>query len=147
MTGAAPSETELWNLSNLETFVTNNISRVVYRETVSFKFTYNGFKHQRIIQRMPIDATEFNALVASSEQPVYTQTDIDNGAIQTDNSLYALIYFPDKDPTQNTSGNDLVILVPNVGIGPDDFVSLTKTTFEAGESLYLKNIFIILTTC
>lgn len=144
MTGAAPSETELWNLSNLETFVTANQTKVVYRETTSFKFSYNGFKQQRVIQRIPIDSTPFNALVASSAQPNYTQAEINNGAIKTDNSLYALIYFPDKDATQNTAGNDLVLLIPNVGTGPDDFVSLSKSTFAAAEQVYLKNITISL---
>ena len=144
MTGAAPSETELWNLTDLEAFVTANESKVVYRETCTFNFSYNGFKHQRVIQRMPIDTTPFTSLVASQAQPTYTQEEIEAGAIKTDNSLYALIYFKDKDATLNVAGNDMIMLIPNVGTQPDDFVSLSSVNFTAGDSLYLKNITISL---
>lgn len=144
MTGAAPTETELWNLTDLEAFVTANESKVVYRETCTFNFTYNSHKHQRVIQRMPIDSTPFISLVASQAQPTYTQEEIEAGAIKTDNSLYALIYFKDKDTTLNTAGNDMIMLVPNVGTKPDDFISLSQTSFAAGASLYLKNITISL---
>ena len=144
MTGAAPSETELWNLTDLEAFVTANESKVVYRENCTFSFSYNGFKHQRVIQRMPIDSTPFTPLVSTLVQPTYTQEEIEAGAIKTDNSLYALIYFKDKDTTLNTIGNDMIMLVPNVGTQPDDFVSLSKVNFSAGDSLYLRNITISL---
>lgn len=140
MTGAAPTETELWNLTDLEAFVTANESKVVYRETCTFNFTYNSHKHQRVIQRMPIDSTPFTALVASQAQPTYTQEEIGTGAIKTDNSLYALIYFKDKDTTLNVADNDMIMLIPNVGTQPDDFVSLSSVNFTADDSLYLKNI-------
>lgn len=144
MTGAAPTETELWNLTDLEAFVTANESKVVYRETCTFNFTYNSHKHQRVIQRMPIDTTPFTPLVSFQAQPTYTQEEIDAGAIKTDNSIYALIYFKDKDTTLNVVGNDMIMLIPNVGTQPDDFVSLSSVNFTAGDSLYLKNITISL---
>lgn len=44
-------------------------------------------------------------------------------------SLWALIKIPDKDVTQNTTGNDLILFVPNVGTNKDDSIYLSTTEF------------------
>ena len=140
-TGTAPTEPEMWNLTNFTNYVTANADTLVYQETTQLQFSYDGFKHKRVIQRYPVDSTAITPLIAPIAQD---QAEIDLGAIKTDNSLYALIYCPDKDTTLNTVGNDLVLLVPNVGTGSTDFCSLSKTNFTAGESMYFRNLTISL---
>ena len=140
-TGTAPTEPEMWNLTNFTNYVTANADTLVYQETTQLQFSYDGFKHKRVIQRYPIDSTPINPLIAPIAQD---QAEIDLGAIKTDNSLYALIYCPDKDATLNTVGNDLVLLIPNVGTSSTDFCSLSKVNFAAGESIYFRNLTISL---
>lgn len=140
-TGTAPTEPEMWNLTNFTNYVTANADTLVYQETTQLQFSYDGFKHKRVIQRYPVDSTAITPLIAPIAQD---QAQIDLGAIKTDNSLYALIYCPDKDTTLNTVGNDLVLLVPNVGTGSTDFCSLSKVNFAAGESMYFRNLTISL---
>ena len=141
-TGTAPSETDLWNLSNFSAYVTANTSKLVYQETTQLQFSYDGFKHKRVIQRYPIDSTAITPLIASIAQDSAAVTA--GTAIGTDNSLYALVYCPDKDTTLNTTGNDLIMLIPNVGSGATDFCSLSKTNFAANESMYFRNLTISL---
>lgn len=140
-TGTAPTEPEMWNLTNFTNYVTANADTLVYQETTQLQFSYDGFKHKRVIQRYPVDSTAITPLVSPIAQD---QAEIDLGAIKTDNSLYALIYCPDKDTTLNTVGNDLVLLVPNVGTGSTDFCSLSKVNFTAGDSIYFRNLTISL---
>ena len=140
-TGTAPTEPEMWNLTNFTDYVTANADTLVYQETTQLQFSYDGFKHKRVIQRYPVDSTVITPLIAPIAQD---QAEIDLGAIKTDNSLYALIYCPDKDTTLNTVGNDLVLLVPNVGTGSTDFCSLSKVNFTAGDSIYFRNLTISL---
>ena len=140
-TGTAPTEPEMWNLTNFTDYVTANADTLVYQETTQLQFSYDGFKHKRVIQRYPVDSTVITPLVSPIAQD---QAEIDLGAIKTDNSLYALIYCPDKDTTLNTVGNDLVLLVPNVGTGSTDFCSLSKVNFTAGDSIYFRNLTISL---
>ena len=140
-TGTAPTEPEMWNLTNFTNYVTANADTLVYQETTQLQFSYDGFKHKRVIQRYPVDSTVITPLIAPIAQD---QSEIDLGAIKTDNSLYALIYCPDKDTTLNTVGNDLVLLVPNVGTGSTDFCSLSKVNFTAGDSIYFRNLTISL---
>ena len=140
-TGTAPTEPEMWNLTNFDNYVTANADTLVYQETTQLQFSYDGFKHKRVIQRYPVDSTIITPLIAPIAQD---QAEIDLGAIKTDNSLYALIYCPDKDTTLNTVGNDLVLLVPNVGTGSTDFCSLSKVNFTAGDSIYFRNLTISL---
>lgn len=140
-TGTAPTEPVMWNLTNFTNYVTANADTLVYQETTQLQFSYDGFKHKRVIQRYPIDSTVITPLIAPIAQD---QAEINLGAIKTDNSLYALIYCPDKDATLNTVGNDLVLLVPNVGTGSTDFCSLSKVNFAAGESIYFRNLTISL---
>lgn len=140
-TGTAPTEPEMWNLTNFTDYVTANADTLVYQETTQLQFSYDGFKHKRVIQRYPVDSTAITPLVSPIAQD---QAEIDLGAIKTDNSLYALIYCPDKDTTLNTVGNDLVLLVPNVGTGSTDFCSLSKVNFTAGDSIYFRNLTISL---
>ena len=136
-TGTAPTESELWNLSNFNAYVTANTAKLVYQETTQLQFTYDGFKHKRVIQRYPVDSTAISPLIAPIAQDAAAVT---AGAIETANSLYALVYCPDKDTTLNTTGNDLVLMIPGVGSSPTDFCSLSKTNFAAGESMYLRNL-------
>ena len=140
-TGTAPTEQQVWDLGNFTEYVTNNTSTLVYQETTQLQFTYDGFKHKRVIQRYPVDSTNIVPLIDSITQDAAA---IEAGAIETPNSLYALVYCPDKDTTLNTTGNDLVILLPNVGSGSTDFCSLSKVNFAAGESIYFRNLTISL---
>ena len=140
-TGTAPTEQQVWDLSNFSAYVTANTANLVYQETTQLQFTYDGFKHKRTIQRYPVDSTSISPLVAPIAQDPAA---IEAGALETPNSLYALVYCPDKDTTLNTTDNDLVILVPNVGSGPTDFCSLSKVNFAAGESMYFRNLTISL---
>lgn len=134
MTGDTPTETELWNLSNLNTFLAANTDKIVYQETTQLQFRYEGALHKRIIQRYPVDSKKITALV----DPI-AKTGAE-GTINTNNSLYALIYCPDLDVTQNTVDNDLILLIPNVGSGSDDYLSLSKVNFTAGEEITLRNM-------
>lgn len=134
MTGDTPTETELWNLSNLNTFLAANTDKIVYQETTQLQFRYEGALHKRIIQRYPIDSKKITTLVASIAKTGAA------GTINTVNSLYALVYCPDLDATQNTVGNDLVLLIPSVGTGLDDYLSLSKVNFTAGEEITLRNM-------
>lgn len=140
-TGTAPTEQQVWDLANFNAYVTANTSKLVYQETTQLQFSYDGYKHKRVIQRYPIDSTAISPLVATVTQDAAAIT---AGAIETPNSLYALVYCPDKDVTLNTTGNDLIIFIPNVGSGPTDFCSLSKTNFTAGESIYFRNLTISL---
>ncbi len=136
-TGTAPTEQEMWNLSNFDAYVTANTAKLVYQETTQLQFTYDGHKHKRVIQRYPVDSTGISPLIAPIAQDPAAVT---AGAIETANSLYALVYCPDKDVTLNTTGNDLVLLIPGVGSSSTDFCSLSKTNFIAGENMYLRNL-------
>lgn len=140
-TGTAPTEQQVWDLSNFSAYVTANTANLVYQETTQLQFTYDGFKHKRVIQRYPVDSIAISPLVAPIAQDPAA---IEAGALETPNSLYALVYCPDKDTTLNTVGNDLVILVPNVGSGPTDFCSISKVNFTAGDSIYFRNLTISL---
>lgn len=139
-TGTAPDETAIWNLTNFNDYVTANIANLVYQETTQLQFSYDGFKHKRVIQRYPVDSTPITPLVAPVAQNLLDHP----AAIETTNSLYALVYCPDKDTTLNTAGNDLVLFIPGVGSTSTDFCSLSKTNFTAGESMYFRNLTISL---
>ena len=139
-TGTAPDETAIWNLTNFNDYVTANAANLVYQETTQLQFSYDGFKHKRVIQRYPIDSTPITALIAPVAQNLLDHP----AAIETANSLYALVYCPDKDTTLNTAGNDLVLFIPGVGSTSTDFCSLSKTNFTAGESIYFRNLTISL---
>ena len=136
-TGTAPTEQQVWDLSNFSAYVTDNTSTLVYQETTQLQFTYDGFKHKRTIQRYPVDSTSISPLVAPQTQDAGA---IAAGALETPNSLYALVYCPDKDTTLNTTGNDLVLFIPNVGSGSTDFCSLSKVDFAANENIYFRNL-------
>lgn len=136
-TGTAPTEQQVWNLANFNDYVTANTANLVYQETTQLKFTYDGFKHKRVIQRYPIDSTNITTLTGVVAQDSVA---IAAGALETPNSLYALVYCPDKDTTLNTTGNDLVLFIPNVGSGATDFCSLSKTNFTSGENIYFRNL-------
>lgn len=134
MTGDTPTETDLWDLANLTTFLAANTDKIVYQETTQLQFRYEGALHKRIIQRYPVDSKKITALV----DPIAKTGAV--GTINTTNSLYALVYCPDLDATQNTVGNDLVMLIPNVGTGADDYLSLSKVNFVAGEEITFRNM-------
>ena len=139
-TGTAPTEQQVWDLANFNAYVTANNANLVYQETTQLQFSYDGYKHKRVIQRYPVDSTNITTLCA----PVAQDLVANPNAIETAHSLYALVYCPDKDTTLNTTGNDLIILVPNVGSGATDFCSLSKYDFAAGENIYLRNLTISL---
>ena len=136
-TGTAPTEQQVWDLSNFNEYVTANTDKLVYQETTQLKFTYDGYKHKRVIQRWPVDSTNITTLTGVVAQDAGA---IAAGALETPNSLYALVYCPDKDTTLNTTGNDLVLFIPNVGSGATDFCSLSKTNFTSGENIYFRNL-------
>ena len=142
-TGTAPTEQALWNLTNFNDYVTAHASTLVYQETTTLQFSYDGFKHKRVIQRYPVDSTAISPLIAPIAQD-HTNTPAGEDAIHTPNDLYALVYCPDKDVTLNTTGNDLVFLLPGVGSGSTDFFSLSNTTFQAGDPIYLRNMTVAL---
>ena len=48
-TGTAPTEPEMWNLTNFDNYVTANADTLVYQETTQLQFSYDGFKHKRVI--------------------------------------------------------------------------------------------------
>lgn len=134
MTGDTPTETDLWDLADLTTFLAANTDKIVYQETTQLQFRYEGALHKRIIQRYPVDSKKITALV----DPIAKTNTV--GTINTTNSLYALVYCPDLDATQNTLGNDLIMLIPNVGTGADDYLSLSKVDFVAGEEITFRNM-------
>mgnify|MGYP003586430032 FL=1 len=136
-TGDAPTEAALWNITNFQTYVTSNSANLVYTGTLSLEFSYDGFKQKRQIQKMPIDSVLFTTGCASVAQ---TQTALDNGSIKTDHDLFALVYCPDKDNTLNTTGNDLIFLVSDVGSTSSSFCNVSKTSFTSGESVYFRNL-------
>lgn len=136
-TGTAPTEQDIWDLSNFESYCTTNASTLVYKETTQLQFKYEGLKHKRVIQRYPVDSTNLTTLCDFQAQDAEA---IAAGHIETSNSLYALVYCPDKDTTLNTAGNDLVFFLPDVGSTPTSNVSLSKTTFVTGDQIYLRNL-------
>jgi len=142
-TGTAPTEQTLWNLTNLEEYITANADKLVYQETTQLKFSYDGFKHKRVIQRWPVDSTNITILndkVLQDLESVPAGEDV----ISTPNDLYALVYCPDKDVTLNTTGNDLIFLLPNVGSGSTDFCSLSTTDFAKDSEIYFRNLTVAL---
>lgn len=234
MTGNCPDTDKLWNLTNLEEFLTNNHSKLVYREKTQIRFTYDGNKQKRILQRMPIDSieifaqhgvipqdytsnivvsdgsaeyqeafeqyqlalAEYNNLLtiyerdfdqyqldleeynnpSDPENPTITEEPVapvapvaptepvapaptppeqPKGGIETemnpdsaipeakriisDNGIYALIKIPHKEASANTAGNDLIMLISNVGSLPDDFISISDTNFIQGKKFNLRN--------
>ena len=142
-TGTAPTEQSLWNLTNFNDYVTTNTDKLVYQETTQLQFSYDGYKHKRVIQRWPVDSTPINPLMAPVAQDL---TGIPEGEdpIESSNNLYALVYCPDKDTTLNTTGNDLVFLLPGIGSGSTDFCSLSSTNFQAGDPIYFRNMTVAL---
>lgn len=142
-TGTAPSEETLWNLSNFNDYVAANTATLVYQETTQLKFSYDGPKHKRVIQRWPVDSTGMTPLVSPVAQDLNTIPENET-AISTPNNLYALVYCPDKDTTLNTAGNDLVLLIPGVGSGTTDFCSLSHTNFQANDQIYFRNLTVAL---
>lgn len=141
LTGDAPTESALWDLTDLEAFLALNEDKIVYRETTNLKYSYDGYQLKRIIQRLPIDSTELIPLCDSQVQTIQGKNP---GEIVTANNLYALIYSPDKDNTLNTQGNDLIMLIPDVGTNPDSYLSISKTDFTQGETMYFRNLTISL---
>ena len=139
-TGTAPTENELWALGNFNDYVTANQDKLVYQETTQLEFSYDGYKHKRVIQKFPVDSTSFNPLIDIIPQDLVTKPD----AIPTPNSLYALVYCPDKDTTLNIPGNDLIMLIPEVGSGSSDFCSISNHNFKKDDSLYFRNLTIAL---
>ena len=139
-TGTAPTENELWALGNFNDYVTANQDKLVYQETTQLEFSYDGYKHKRVIQKFPVDSTPFNPLIDIIPQDLVTKPD----AIPTPNSLYALVYCPDKDTTLNIPGNDLIMLIPEVGSGSSDFCSISNHNFKKDDSLYFRNLTIAL---
>lgn len=141
LTGDAPTESALWDLTDLEAFLALNEDKIVYRETTDLKYSYDGFQLKRIIQRLPIDSTKMIPLCNPQVQTIQGENP---GEIVTANNLYALIYSPDKDNTLNTQGNDLIMLIPDVGTNPDSYLSISKTNFTQGETMYFRNLTISL---
>ena len=141
LTGDAPTESALWDLTDLEAFLALNEDKIVYRETTDLKYSYDGFQLKRIIQRLPINSTELIPLCDSQVQTIQGENP---GEIVTANNLYALIYSPDKDNTLNAQGNDLIMLIPDVGTNPDSYLSISKTNFTQGETMYFRNLTISL---
>ena len=139
-TGTAPTEDELHNIVDFEAFKVSNVDNLVYSETTQLQFKYDSYKHKRVIQRYPIDSIKFTPIVNPIEQDRVTTPE----AILTDNSLYALVYCPDKDTTLNIANNDLIILIPNVGTRSDDFMSLSKVDFTTEDEVDLRNMTIAL---
>lgn len=234
MTGNCPDTDKLWNLTNLEDFLVENHSKLVYREKTQIRFTYDGNKQKRILQRMPIDSieifaqhgvipqdytsnivvsdgsaeyqeafeqyqlalAEYNNLLtiyerdfdqyqldleeynnpSDPENPTITEEPVapvapvaptepvapaptppeqPKGGIETemnpdsaipeakriisDNGIYALIKIPHKEASANTAGNDLIMLISNVGSLPDDFISISDTNFIQGKKFNLRN--------
>ena len=142
-TGTAPTEQSLWNLTNFNDYVTANTDKLVYQETTQLQFSYDGYKHKRVIQRWPIDSTPINGLIAPIAQDLNSIPEGED-PIESSNNLYALVYCPDKDVTLNTIGNDLVFLLPGVGSGSTDFCSLSSTNFQAGDPIYFRNMTVAL---
>ena len=142
-TGTAPTEQSLWNLTNFNDYVTANTDKLVYQETTQLQFSYDGYKHKRVIQRWPVDSTPINPLIAPIAQDLNSIPEGED-PIESSNNLYALVYCPDKDTTLNTAGNDLVFLLPGVGSGSTDFCSLSKVDFEAGDPIYFRNMTVAL---
>lgn len=142
-TGTAPTEQSLWNLTNFNDYVTANTDKLVYQETTQLQFSYDGYKHKRVIQRWPIDSTPINPLMAPVAQDLNSIPEGED-PIASSNNLYALVYCPDKDTTLNTVGNDLVFLLPGVGSGSTDFCSLSSTNFQAGDPIYFRNMTVAL---
>ncbi len=139
-TGTTPTEDELHNIVDFEAFKVSNVDNLVYSETTQLQFKYDSYKHKRVIQRYPVDSIKFTPIVDPIEQDRVTTPE----AILTDNSLYALVYCPDKDTTLNIANNDLIILIPNVGTRSDDFMSLSKVDFTTEDEVYLRNMTIAL---
>lgn len=139
-TGTAPTEDELHNIVDFEAFKVSNVDNLVYSETTQLQFKYDSYKHKRVIQRYPVDSIKFTPIVNPIEQDRVTTPE----AILTDNSLYALVYCPDKDTTLNIANNDLIMLVPNVGTRSDDFMSLSKVDFTTEDEVDLRNMTIAL---
>ena len=139
-TGTAPTEDELHNIVDFEAFKVSNVDNLVYSETTQLQFKYDSYKHKRVIQRYPVDSIKFIPIVDPIEQDRVTTPE----AILTDNSLYALVYCPDKDTTLNIANNDLIILIPNVGTRSDDFMSLSKVDFTTEDEVDLRNMTIAL---
>ena len=142
-TGTAPTEQSLWNLTNFNDYVTANTDKLVYQETTQLQFSYDGYKHKRVIQRWPVDSTPINPLIAPIAQDLNSIPEGED-PIESSNNLYALVYCPDKDTTLNTTGNDLVFLLPGVGSGSTDFCSLSNTNFQAGDPIYFRNMTVAL---
>ena len=142
-TGTAPTEQSLWNLTNFNDYVTANTDKLVYQETTQLKFTYDGFKHKRVIQRWPVDSTNITILNDKVAQDLLSTPEGED-AISTPNDLYALVYCPDKDVTLNTTGNDLIFLLPGVGSGSTDFCSLSTTDFAKDSEIYFRNMTVAL---
>ena len=142
-TGTAPTEQALWNLTNFEDYKTANADKLIYQETTQLKFSYDGFKHKRVIQRWPVDSTNITILNDKVAQDLLSTPEGED-AISTPNNLYALVYCPDKDVTLNTTGNDLIFLLPNVGSGSTDFCSLSTTDFTKDSKIYFRNLTVAL---
>lgn len=142
-TGTAPTEQSLWNLTNFNDYVTANTDKLVYQETTQLQFSYDGYKHKRVIQRWPVDSTPINPLMAPIAQDLNSIPEGED-PIESSNNLYALVYCPDKDTTLNTTGNDLVFLLPGVGSGSTDFCSLSSTNFQASDPIYFRNMTVAL---
>lgn len=142
-TGTAPTEQSLWNLTNFDDYVTANTDKLVYQEATQLQFSYDGYKHKRVIQRWPVDSTPINPLMAPIAQDLNSIPEGED-PIESSNNLYALVYCPDKDTTLNTVGNDLVFLLPGVGSGSTDFCSLSSTNFQAGDPIYFRNMTVAL---
>lgn len=191
-TGTTPTENELWNITNLEDYITLNENKLIMTETCQFKFTYDGSQQKRVIQKWPVGITEFDALNSPTTfnkgtlspyhlnqftgefdaqgKPIekYSQTlnsltnleeiisieptgktnetsTMENGkTVIKKQNLWALVKIPDKDVTLNTTGNDLILFLPNVGTDTKDTVYLSSSTFQQNDKVELRNVTIAL---
>ena len=88
MTGNCPDTDTLWNITNLEDFLSNKQDKIVYREKHSVQFSYDGNKQKRIIQRLPINSIEIIAQNGVIPQNYVSNIVITDGSVEW-NEAYA----------------------------------------------------------
>ena len=88
MTGNCPDTDTLWNITNLEDFLSNKQDKIVYREKHSVQFSYDGNKQKRIIQRLPINSIEIIAQNGVIPQNYVSNIVITDGSVEW-NKAYA----------------------------------------------------------
>ena len=81
MTGNCPDTDTLWNITNLEDFLSNKQDKIVYREKHSVQFSYDGNKQKRIIHIKSVWLYYFTCVacvfVGAISFQVFTNADMD----------------------------------------------------------------------